>query len=827
MIGFLCCFILLLRLALPASPDASAAPGAPLSAAGPMASCADAGTVYGHRGGERGPEEIAGSAGGRTPADTGGFPALIDFGDGAVGYRKDTVFTILTSDTARVNPAPQVRADFTLAASLQFRDTASFYTLYAFYHPATIGDHFDSLQIAPGMINQTVLLHGRAESSILPFGGDSIVDMGDIPVRGSRDTVGHIGLGDLELLRIDTIGFEEGGAFQCIYPRTFPMILSPANGLLDSIVVRASGGTAGRDSGTLVLRTNMGVRTIRFAARFTDTGSGGDTSEVALNYASDTLDFGEAEIVGGSAVRQLKIVNTRSEPAVIDTLFLNDQAGFSVEMVEFDPGASIPAGDSAFLRIGFAPLVAGRHQGRLQISGGGMRRTLHLFGTGIRKQQQGPDSIFVGEVEMGSADSCIDTTVAIAMRDTLRWLEVISDNPEFAIETLPVLPSPPSDTLRVTVRFCQEGSSEGMVSGDAFLVREGGARTHLLRVTARVLPRRSEPRGKIVLLGDTVLRFNQVDTGSCADQQILLMNTGMGPAVLDSVSFDGSGGAFTMIDPPAFPLTLLPGDRPTITVRFCPVRIGEIRGGWRGWQEGRTDTALAVALLGYGRDVALPEEPVLLLGDASVRVGEPFRLPLSLTGTVPPNTTLDHVRLVFNRRSLWFRNAFTGGGSALRKEFENDSTLLITGDGSAIGSKILDLEFIGLSTGVEVNSVRVDGISLQNIGTVRLDTAEVILSGCDLVDAGRFTKKIAIKAIAIDPLSSSVGISYDAPQGAVPLLGLIDISGARVMGRELPHGDGSEQRAQVQLGELSPGLYLLELRVGNDRSSVPILVRGR
>ncbi len=822
MIGFLSCFLLLLRLALPAVPDTSAAPGAPPPAAGRTAPHEEKGAGYG--GGERSPERIAGSV--RTPSDTGQFPTLIDFGDGAVGYRKDTVIAVLTSDTGGVNPAPQVRDAFTLATSLRGADTASFYIINAFYHPTTVGDHLDSLLIAPGRINRTILLHGRAESSILPFGGDTIIDMGDIPVRDWRDTVGYIGLGDLELLRIDTIGFEGSGRFQCIHPRTFPLILSPANGLLDSIMVRASSGTSGRDSATLVLRTNMGVRTIRFTARFTDTSSGTDTGDVYLDYASDTLDFGEAEIEGGSASRRLMIVNTRPVPVAIDTLFLNDRGAFAVEKDGF--GTSIPARDSAYLRFIFAPLVTGRHEGRLEISGGGMERTLRLFGTGIRKQARGPDSLFLGEVEMGSADSCADTTVAIAMRDSLRWLEIISDTPEFAIGSSPALPSPPADTLRVTVRFCWEtGSQIGMVSGDIFLVRDGGARTHLLRVTARVVPRRSEPRGRIVLLGDTVLRFNQVDTGTCATQQILLMNTGNAPAVLDSVSFNGSGGAFTMIDPPAFPLTLGPVERYTITVRFCPMRTGEIAGEWRGWQEGRTDTVLAVALLGYGREVALPEEPVLLLGDASVRVGETFRLPLSLDGPVPPNTTLDHVRLVFNRRSLWFRNAFAPAGGTLRKEFENDSTLLITGDGSAIGSKILDLEFIGLSTGVEVNSVRVDDIILKNIRTAGLDTAEVILIGCDLVDAGRFTKKIAIKAIAIDPLSSSAGISYDAPQGAVPLLGLIDISGARVMQRELPSGNGGEQRVQVPLGELSPGLYLLELRVGNDRSTVPILMRGR
>lgn len=825
MIGFLSCFFLLLRLAFPAAPDALSAPGAPLHAPERLALHGDAGTPYGHRGGELSPEEIAGSAAGRTLADTGQIPSRIDFGDGAVGFRKDTVITVMTDDTNRLNPALQVREPFGLAASLQGRDTLS-YIIHAFYAPVTIGDHSDSMEIGPGVINRAILLHGRAESGLLPFGGDSIVDMGDISVQGSRDTTSHIGLGDLELLRIDTIGFEENGAFQCLHPQIFPVTLSPANGRLDSITVRAVGGIAGRDSGTLVIRTNMGVRKIRFAARFTDTSSGVDTGEVYLNYNSDTLDFGEAEIAGGSAVRLLTVVNTTTSPVAIDTILRNDRDAFSVE--NFGGGASIPARDSVSLRIIFAPLAAGLHQGSLSVSGGGMRRTVQLFGTGIRKPQRGPDSVFVGEVEMGSADSCIDTTVVIVMRDSLRWTEIISDNPEFAILTSPVLPSPPADTLRVTVRFCWENSSGiGLAAGDIFLVAEGGARTHLLRVTARVLPRRSEPRGRIVLLGDTVIRFNQVNIGVCADQQILLMNTGDAPARLDSISFDGSRGAFTLIDAPALPLTLAPGERLNITVRFCPTEIGDVAGVWRGWQEGRTDTALAVALLGYGREVDLPKETVLLLGDTSVRVGVPFRLPLSLAGTVPPNTTLDYVRLVFNRRSLWFRNAFTAGGATLPKEFENDSTLLITGDGSTIGSKILDLEFIGLSSGQPINSVRVDGIALKTITTVRLDTAEVILIGCNLVDAGGFTKKISIKAIALDPLSSSVGISYDAPQGAVPLLGLIDLSGARVMQRELPHGNGIEQQAQIQLGELSPGLYLLELRVGNDRSTVPIMVRGR
>ncbi|HVZ38857.1 MAG TPA: hypothetical protein VHI13_06245, partial [Candidatus Kapabacteria bacterium] len=68
-------------------------------------------------------------------------------------------------------------------------------------------------------------------------------------------------------------------------------------------------------------------------------------------------------------------------------------------------------------------------------------------------------------------------------------------------------------------------------------------------------------------------------------------------------------------------------------------------------------------------------------------------------------------------------------------------------------------------------------------------------------------------------------VRYREPAGAVGRLVVVDGVGREVSVVDLPAGTGEEQEATITLGDVSSGVYFLELRYGSERSALPLVVR--
>jgi hypothetical protein len=100
----------------------------------------------------------------------------------------------------------------------------------------------------------------------------------------------------------------------------------------------------------------------------------------------------------------------------------------------------------------------------------------------------------------------------------------------------------------------------------------------------------------------------------------------------------------------------------------------------------------------------------------------------------------------------------------------------------------------------------------------------VELSGCDLDGSISFNKAGGIRGITRPNGSGSLTLTLRAPEGATPRLSVVDLRGREVAASLLPPGTGADQQATIDLAGIAPGFYLIELRVGSDRSTTQIMI---
>ncbi len=767
----------------------------------------------------------------------------LDFKLGAVGYYKDTTITIANNSGSNlIDPQCSILGGrhfrvASTAVSIISPDSA--FTVAISYRPMDFGPHIDTLLVGWAGEMHAIPLSGRAIPTILPFDDASTFDAVDTVDLGAHetgyrdvDTATIIGARTSDTLRIEAMAFDSAaGPFTLIQPSSFPVVI--VRPPTDTTVTRpvivgiTEGVPPGVYSTWLVIRANVGTLRIRFIAtiraRAVDTG--------AVGAYPGSLKFGEVP-QDTCRVDTLWLRNARMVPAQVN-LLLDGQGVFTL-ISPRELSISIPPNDSAIVLVRFCPTDTGRFNGAIVISGD-LEQTIYLSGSSTgRYFESVPDSLYIGRTDVGT---CTGDTVIVVPFRVGQWVDSLkSGNPAFQIVTNPALPAYLSvgDTLRIQIRFCAQTS--GMASDSIFLrVGQDSQWVYLARVHGSGLSGGPGPGNAFLRfrnLADTTIDFGAVDTLSCATYDLVIENVGDALGVLDELFFDpsGAGTPFGFALPlPALPLLIPAGESRTIALQFCPKSLGGASAMWNAQQSG--GRLLQAVLRGSGVAPAIGIEHTVRLADTTVRVGETFRLMMRIDAPVgnASAATFESARIILNRRSLWLKGVFPASapGVTLAWGFEDDSTVLVTGTGGTLsGGGILELELVGLSTGMTMNHLRIEELTLGNLPGVTVDTSggEVVLLGCDIGRQLGYTRKIAIKAIRLDPLSSAVAVSYDAPEGLIPSASLIDMTGGTVLSRELPYGNGKEQEARIALGDLAPGVYLLELRVGKDRSTVPIML---
>lgn len=237
----------------------------------------------------------------------------------------------------------------------------------------------------------------------------------------------------------------------------------------------------------------------------------------------------------------------------------------------------------------------------------------------------------------------------------------------------------------------------------------------------------------------------------------------------------------------------------------------------------------------YRRNVITVLPHAVRLDTASEHVGNRFHITMHVTPALSQAEGISGYRawVRIPRRSLFVHRVISPdapmtGEPATVQHMEYDSYLVERSYAGQMlsGGQLFQLELEGLSTGVPVNDLTVDSVVF--IGGERPTLAAnglVILSGCDVGRDFDFNKRARIQAIRPNPVSHEAAIVYRAPSGSVPVLRLISTTGQEVFSMPLPAGSGEDQETRLDLGIVASGVYTLELRDGNELSTMPLVIR--
>lgn len=220
----------------------------------------------------------------------------------------------------------------------------------------------------------------------------------------------------------------------------------------------------------------------------------------------------------------------------------------------------------------------------------------------------------------------------------------------------------------------------------------------------------------------------------------------------------------------------------------------------------------------------------LHLDTVNGNVGDPLKLTMRVT---PPLLASDgitgyDVTLHTDPRSLYMLRSLAGNPSGVvpRLQRDADGTIhLALADGQPlVGPVLFQLETYGLLTATPRTDVTVESASLNPGGRVPASDGMVLLRGCELGRGTSFSRPVGITRVEVTRSGETLRIIYHAPSQSEPTLRLVDGVGRQVMMWHLPRATGEEEISEFAIGDLSTGLYYIEVRDRVERSVLPIVV---
>ena len=430
-----------------------------------------------------------------------------------------------------------------------------------------------------------------------------------------------------------------------------------------------------------------------------------------------------------------------------------------------------------------------------------------------------PDTFDFGTVTLGR---CLDTFLTArntsSLSATFTGIELKGSLPEKGFDLIGSYDPgwrrelPPGDTFRIPIRFCPVDTGEVVNAEPVMLSEEsGGIGMTVLRGSGRI---------PAIRFGLTEIDFGSVIPGRCRDTVITLYNFDTTFVILSEIVPDRLSGikAFEIAPLSAQPWRLEPGDSLLINVRFCPEGRGEAEDRITVRSDAGTSTGSDVRGNGL--------IPIIWLDSAHANAGEEALLTLRIWPTDILNRRAYTIDLRVSPAALFTRKVVTDGSASYSQGREGKIRIngtypaKISPDG-----RILQISFLGLSTGSDVNPVEIEEFDPAD-SVAMWDTIRgiVYLSGCEVGRIPGVGKRAALRSVQPNPASSNVTLIWQAPEGRIAYLSIYDGLGGKVMTIPLPEGDGTPKEFQLDLNDLPRGLYMLELVEREERGFYPLLI---
>ena len=303
--------------------------------------------------------------------------------------------------------------------------------------------------------------------------------------------------------------------------------------------------------------------------------------------AGGTIAFPGAGI-GSSSTVNIAIANTGSAPASISSITVSG-TGFSVVALPLLP-LSLPAGNQLSVVLQFSPTTSAPYSGSLQIVSVSGTFTATLTGSAVASSTTlvvgqgtggngfvtvpGGGTFAFTSTIVGSSTSITigiynPTTAAISVNS------ITATGSAFQVGNVPLLPLsiPAGSQLNISAQFTPD--AVGVETGTIQIVSTAGSYTATLSGTGLGGPVvgsvttsgvfTAVPIGGTFQFGNTILN-------SPVTMIVAAQNPGTTAITLSSISVSGFG--YSILNSPAFPITLPPSGQVEFTVQFLPTTAG-------------------------------------------------------------------------------------------------------------------------------------------------------------------------------------------------------------------------------------------------------------
>lgn len=315
--------------------------------------------------------------------------------------------------------------------------------------------------------------------------------------------------------------------------------------------------------------------------------------------------------------------------------------------------------------------------------------------------------------------------------------------------------------------------------------------------------------------------FGTVRVGACGDSGLTIKNVGAG--LLSSNLphlIEGNTQVFTINDDGTFALP--PDVEDSLLLSFCPKSTGN----FEAILHIRTNAGERLVLLrGIGEGNRTSYH--LSLDTLTTHVGNRFRLRAKISPPLTEDAAVDSfaIGVSFNPHSLFFHQLVEGSGVSVIQPMDGYLIMHRPVGELLVDSVLFQLEFEGLVSGQPVNDIPISEVFF--LGLLRpMDTARgrVYLEGCDIERGVGFGRRIGVRSINPNPVSDGARIRWHAPQGAEPQLQVIDHLGRVVIRQTLQIGTDEESEITLDLRELQPGHYRLQMIDRAEWTTTPLII---
>ncbi|MEP7218261.1 MAG: choice-of-anchor D domain-containing protein, partial [Bacteroidota bacterium] len=321
----------------------------------------------------------------------------------------------------------------------------------------------------------------------------------------------------------------------------------------------------------------------------------GEGIQGALAFRSAAVDFGDVALASNGE-RDIAVVNSGTDTATITSADVTG-SGFSL-VTQSLVGRKILPGDSAIVRVRFAPAAMGTSSGNLRIGNNGADPLIvaSLSGRGIAPGL----TLSRTRVDFGAVATGISGTDSFTVRNTgtapLTGVGLTLTGPDAAafeiISPISFFSVPPGGSQTVLVRLKPQTVERALAAGVAVQPAGGSSTEVMLAATI----------GSGIAISVSAVDFGSRLPGGFYDTTVVIRNITSGTMTISSVTVSGSrdgssGNYFSSMN--SVPVVIPPNDSVALIVRFMPAAgSGLYNGSLAIAVNGSGSAALAISLAG-------------------------------------------------------------------------------------------------------------------------------------------------------------------------------------------------------------------------------------